>query len=525
MTQADAPPRSAGAQTTLAGSLTPDDRAGVIAAVEEDARWSLRYALMVVLSAGIAVLGLLQSSPAVVIGAMLISPLMGPIIGLGFALAVFDWRGVRRALLALAAGSLLAVAFTALVVALSPLQTVTPEILARTRPNLFDLLIAVFSAMAGTYATIRGKGATIVGVAIATALMPPLATVGFGLASANPAIATGALALFFTNLLAIALTAAVMARLFGFGTTLSAVQTQRQAALITLVFAAMAIPLAVSLSQIAWESLAARNLRTAIATSFADDGHISQLEIDFVAKPVTANAIVLTKAFSKRAQTTATEAARRILGPDVRFTLEQIVVNQETSPIESERAALAKALVETGDSDARQAAAIAEAVATLAGIEPEEVMIDAGNRRAIAQAGNSHGLGVYRAEEARIAARHPGWTIRLLPPVGAPVRIGFREGESDIDSTAAGDVETALWALNRWSVTTVRAIGRAASSDDGRGNRNDLAKARAEIIANRLQAAGITAVAEVDPIGPRQRAEERTNGTAAMRSVELRPLA
>jgi uncharacterized hydrophobic protein (TIGR00271 family) len=525
MRQADATPQPAGARWTPAGSLTPDDRAAVVAAVEEDARWSLRYALMVVLSAGIAVLGLLQSSPAVVIGAMLISPLMGPIIGLGFALAIFDWRGVRRALLALAAGSLLAVAFTALVVALSPLQAVTPEILARTRPNLFDLLIAIFSAMAGTYATIRGKGATIVGVAIATALMPPLATVGFGLASANAAIATGAVALFFTNLLAIALTAAVMARVFGFGTSLSAVQTRRQAALITLVFVAMAIPLALSLSQIAWESVAARNLRTAIATSFAENGHISQLEIDFVAKPVTANAIVLTKAFSKRAQSTATEAARRILGPNVRFTLEQIIVNQDTSPIESERAALSKALVETGDSDARQIAAIAEAVATLAGIEPEEVVIDGSGRRALAQAGNTHSLGVYAAEEARIAARHPGWTIRLLPPIAAPVRIGFRPGESDIESATSGDIETALWALNRWSVSSVRVIGRAASSDDGKGNRSALAKARAETIANRLQAAGITAAPEVDAIGPRQREAERINGAASMRSVELRPLA
>lgn len=134
------------------------DYANVVARVDAEAGLSPRYLFMILMSAGIAVLGLLLSSPAVIIGAMLISPLMGPIIGLGFALAIFEWREVRRSLAALAVGSALAVVFCALVVALSPLQAVTPEILARTRPNLFDLLVAVFSALAGTYATIRGRG-------------------------------------------------------------------------------------------------------------------------------------------------------------------------------------------------------------------------------------------------------------------------------------------------------------------------------------------------------------------------------
>ena len=118
------------------------DHAAIVKDLYSDARWSLRYLFMVLMSAGIAILGLLQSSPAVVIGAMLISPLMGPIIGLGFALAVFDWKEVRSALLSLGLGSAVAVGITALVVVASPLQSVTSEILARTRPNLFDLLVA-----------------------------------------------------------------------------------------------------------------------------------------------------------------------------------------------------------------------------------------------------------------------------------------------------------------------------------------------------------------------------------------------
>ena len=85
------------------GGIGAIDRAKVVERVDADAGWSSRYAFMIIMSAGIAVLGLLLSSPAVVIGAMLISPLMGPILGLGFALAIFDWREVRRSVVALAA--------------------------------------------------------------------------------------------------------------------------------------------------------------------------------------------------------------------------------------------------------------------------------------------------------------------------------------------------------------------------------------------------------------------------------------
>ena len=83
---------------------------------------------------------------------------------------------------------------------ISPIQTVTEEIAARTQPNLFDLLVALFSALAGSYAVIRGREGTIVGVAIATALMPPLAVVGFGLATLNWTVFGGALGLFIPNL-------------------------------------------------------------------------------------------------------------------------------------------------------------------------------------------------------------------------------------------------------------------------------------------------------------------------------------
>src|SRR5690606_37529860 len=137
------------------------DHNQVIARIIDDSGPAARYLFMTMMSVGIAVLGLLLSSPAVVIGAMLISPLMGPILGIGFALATFDFTELRRALVAFSLGSLFAVVFAALIVIESPLQAASAEIIDRTRPNLFDLLVVLFAALAGTFAIIRGRGESI----------------------------------------------------------------------------------------------------------------------------------------------------------------------------------------------------------------------------------------------------------------------------------------------------------------------------------------------------------------------------
>lgn len=148
---------------------------------------SLNYWLDLLLSAGIATLGLVLNSPAVVIGAMLISPLMGPILALGLALAMGDlYLGLRATLLVV--GSIVAaVALAAALTWLLPFHTPTTEILARTQPNLLDLGVALFSGLAGSILICRGGGGggvtALPGVAIAVALMPALCTAGFGIGS------------------------------------------------------------------------------------------------------------------------------------------------------------------------------------------------------------------------------------------------------------------------------------------------------------------------------------------------------
>ncbi len=168
----------------------------------------LNYWLELLISAGIATMGLVLNSPAVVIGAMLISPLMGPILGAGLGLATGDMYLGLKAVFSLVSSIAAAVGFSAGLVWLLPFHSQTGEILARTQPNLLDLGVALLSGIAGAVVVCRGGGGggvtALPGVAIAVALMPPLCTVGFGVGSGwvRPII-DGAGLLFVTNLVAI----------------------------------------------------------------------------------------------------------------------------------------------------------------------------------------------------------------------------------------------------------------------------------------------------------------------------------
>jgi uncharacterized hydrophobic protein (TIGR00271 family) len=178
------------------------------------------YWLQILFAAGIATLGLVLNSPAVIIGAMLISPLMGPILSAGLALATGDVILGIRSIVNLALSCFVAIVFAVLLVGVLPFKEMTNEIAARTQPNTLDLVIAFFSGAIGSIATckqVKGVVTSIPGVAIAVALMPPLCVVGYGVGfslSASGAegmrIARGGGLLFLTNLVAITFTAMIV---------------------------------------------------------------------------------------------------------------------------------------------------------------------------------------------------------------------------------------------------------------------------------------------------------------------------
>lgn len=175
---------------------------------QEEAEQSIRESvsfkgtnmLILILAILIASLGLNTNSTAVIIGAMLISPLMGPIIGIGLAVGIQDYQLLKRSLRSLAMATIFSIVASTLFFVISPVSEGHSELLARTQPTIYDVLIGFFGGGAGIVAIgSRSKGNVIPGVAIATALMPPLCTVGYGLATLQSHYFLGALYLFLIN--------------------------------------------------------------------------------------------------------------------------------------------------------------------------------------------------------------------------------------------------------------------------------------------------------------------------------------
>jgi uncharacterized hydrophobic protein (TIGR00271 family) len=203
--------------------LTADRRKQIIGELIPAASPGFDFFLLVVLSCSIATLGLITDSPAVIIGAMLLAPLMSPIIGLGLASLIGDAKFLKNALSALLRGALLAILLAVVVTWVNnqlpfiSMQELPKEVLSRTRPTPIDLAIALAGGLAAAYAmTQPNLSAALPGVAIATALMPPLCTVGIGIALGRWEVMLGALLLFLTNAVTIAFSAVLVFFVRGF---------------------------------------------------------------------------------------------------------------------------------------------------------------------------------------------------------------------------------------------------------------------------------------------------------------------
>lgn len=173
--------------------------------------WTLIFAIF------IASIGLNVNSTAVIIGAMLISPLMGPIMGIGLGMAVIDIDLVKKGSRNLLTATLISIATSAVYFWITPLHDAQSELLARTTPSIWDVFIAFFGGLAGIVASTRKEKSNVIpGVAIATALMPPLCTAGFGLASGNFYYFLGAIYLYFINSVFICLSTYLIVRFLNF---------------------------------------------------------------------------------------------------------------------------------------------------------------------------------------------------------------------------------------------------------------------------------------------------------------------
>lgn len=232
-------------------TLTPSEELELAHAAQEMSRPTTDYSVLVILSCLIASLGLLLNSAAVIIGAMLIAPLMSPLMGFGVGLTQGNWHLMRSAAATTLRGILLTLVLAILVGWLTPFNIPTSEMLSRGQPSLPDMAVALFSGMAGAYAMARKDiPAALAGVAIAAALMPPLCTVGLGLAFGDTTLASGAFFLFIMNIVSISLAGAAVFLWLGVRLRAGAdspVRYRQRLAVAALILVLLALPLAGSL--------------------------------------------------------------------------------------------------------------------------------------------------------------------------------------------------------------------------------------------------------------------------------------
>ncbi|MEJ2456718.1 MAG: DUF389 domain-containing protein [Novosphingobium sp.] len=450
------------AHAVLLPELTPDLAFDLRQTVRKDGQLTNGYILMCALAAGIAMLGLLQSSTAVVIGAMLVSPLMSPIAAMGFGFASLDGHRIRDAVKVVAIGALIGILTGMVLTWLSPIRNATPEILARTEPNLLDLAIALFSGLAGGYSTVIGKGGTAIGVAIATALMPPLTVIGYGIGVFQPMFAMGALLLFLTNLAAITFAFALIARLSGAARPLGKVEwTPRYVAILIAAFLALATPLSMTLMKLSNEARIRIAARGAIAEACGNKNvTIAQLDVKTgVFSLPTVDALVIAPSYTTNAAKQAETLIRQSLGEQVTINLQQVL----TADVQAQTRAMVDAAMERTTAGIAADVPPFKTIRETVGLPTRSLWTDRAQRMVYVDPVPAPGwtLEDYRAVEKTASKGVTGWTVRLVPPPRPSLTVLLAHATPAEGETVAPPPpdaihsDLALWALTRWGISKV----------------------------------------------------------------------
>jgi len=245
--------------------------------LRESARAPAHFLLLMVLSAIVATLGLFLSSAAVIIGAMVLAPLMAPIISLAMGILRGERGLLATSLTTIGIGTLLALGTAAFIALIIPFEKITPEMAGRLNPNLLDLGVAIAAGIAGAYAHARESVMkSLPGVAIAVALAPPLCVAGIGIGWLDLHIISGALLLFLTNLVGIALAAALTFLVLGYAPILRA---KRGLAISLLLLGLISVPLSVSFYNIYSYWSIERDAGTTVFQIHGKQLHLKQLQV------------------------------------------------------------------------------------------------------------------------------------------------------------------------------------------------------------------------------------------------------
>jgi uncharacterized hydrophobic protein (TIGR00271 family) len=315
-----------------AGSI---DREGVVKGIYLDSEISGGYFVSLVVAGLIALCGLLTNSSPVIIGAMLISPLMGPMLSFGYAFITGEksifWKASRKIAISVAVTIVAAAAATAV----SPFSDLTSEIATRTHPNLFDLIIAFLAGAVGASAICTRKNylTVIPGVAIATAVIPPLSVSGFGAGIASLPVFFGGFLLFFTNFVAIIISSCAVFLYYGLRpvkSTGEGDELRKRSWFLGLVLVIVSIPLAYTLHSSVSEVRLRKEIQGALKEEFNRDTRSSLVSFTYRqmgADSLEISAMVNTVDYLKEAEVrrVETETSRK-LGRKVTLGLEQVKV-------------------------------------------------------------------------------------------------------------------------------------------------------------------------------------------------------
>jgi uncharacterized hydrophobic protein (TIGR00271 family) len=280
-----------------------DDRAKTLEIIKQNVNFTGANMWILACAIIVASVGLNVNSTAVIIGAMLISPLMGPIVGAGFALGIYDFDLLKKSLRNLAISTIIGLVFSTMYFYISPFKDVQSEILARTSPNIYDILIAFFGGIVGVIAVTRvEKGNPIPGVAIATALMPPLCTAGFGIATANWSFFLGAIYLYSINCVFIGIATFLIIKYLKYAPKkqINIAQQKQVRNSITLLILVMLVPSAYLAYSLYNEQQLRKNIDRFLNMEFVENGYtIVYKKTDLKGKNKKIELGFLTKRFDK----------------------------------------------------------------------------------------------------------------------------------------------------------------------------------------------------------------------------------
>lgn len=301
--------------------------------LEQSGRLSRDFLVLLAGATAIATLGLFQNSPAVIIGAMIIAPLMRPLTCLSLAMITADARQLAKSVLTLSVGSVLGIIISMAMAYLLRALELTPEILARTHPTLLDLGVALAAGAVGAYCQADEKlSDTMAGVAIAVALVPPLSVVGIGLAFDSPSVSSGAALLYATNLVGITIAGSLVFLLQGFSPLKLA---RRGLAISGAGILMLGVPLALSMRELILENQISAKVKTILKekTVTFRDAQLREVKVTRFKVPMTVKATVLSSGdtITPRQVTLVQELLRREIGLPLKFALRIIPATEVTA--------------------------------------------------------------------------------------------------------------------------------------------------------------------------------------------------